>query len=82
MIGWVGYNGRGLWISRQNLKVEEEEEEEREVLMNQKAVEEEEVVVVVLLMRGLDGGHKPHLQFHLVVERLEEILEEAQNCKK
>lgn len=52
-----------------------------EVLMGWKAVVEV-VEAVVLLMRGLDGGHKPHLQFHLVVERLEEILEEAQNCKK
>lgn len=40
------------------------------------------VEVVVLLMRGLDGGHKPHLQFRLVVERPEEILEEAQSCTK
>lgn len=56
-----------------------------EILMSWKAVAEEEeevVVVVVLLMRGLDGGHKPHLQFHLVVERLEEIWEGAQSCKK
>lgn len=57
-------------------------EETGEILMSWKAVVEEEEEVVVLLMRGLDGGHKPHLQFHLVVERLEEILEEAQNCKK
>lgn len=85
MIEWVGYNGRGLWISRRNLKVAEEEEA-GEVLMSWKAVaeeaEEEEVVVAVLSMRGLDGGHKPHLQSRLVVERLEEIVEEAQNCKK
>lgn len=52
--------------------------------MSWKAVaeEEEEEEVVVLLTRGLDGGHKPHLQFHLVVERLEEIWEEAQSCKR
>lgn len=49
--------------------------------MSWKAVAEEEEVVV-LLTRGLDGGHKPHLQFHLVVERLEEIWEEAQSCKR
>lgn len=56
-------------------------EEASAVLMSRKAVAVEGEVVV-LLRRGLDGGHKPHLQFHLVVERLEEILEEAQNCKK
>jgi hypothetical protein len=56
------------------------EEVAEEVMMDRKAVAEEEEVV--LLMKGLDGGHRPRLQSHLVVERLEEILEEAQRSKK